>query len=76
MPKGDNLACHDIIMDAAREWYLRLEMSEGSDAVQKAFDIWLSENKKHRAAFDQVVDFWSRIETLPEVQALRDLDDH
>lgn len=72
MSEGEEVACHGVAMDAAREWYLRLETSEGDDAVQESFNQWLSENSEHQVAFDQVVDFWAQIETLPQVEVLHE----
>lgn len=64
----------DDLMDIARKWYLRLEEEASNEAVQDDFDIWINEDPAHREAFDTVVDFWSAIDEMPEIQAIRETD--
>jgi len=62
----------DDIMDVARKWYLKLEDKTYSDQDIDQFEEWINANPAHREAFNDVVDFWSHIDSMPEIQALRE----
>lgn len=59
-------------MDVARKWYLKLEDEAGNDQVFDQFEEWLGADPSHRDSFNAVVDFWSHIDNLPELQEVRE----
>ncbi|VAW05439.1 hypothetical protein MNBD_ALPHA01-1622 [hydrothermal vent metagenome] len=65
IPQGDDP------MDIARKWYLKLEEDAGDDRLREQFEQWIGQDPTHREAFNAVVDFWSHIEGLPEIQEMR-----
>ncbi|HEC00830.1 MAG TPA: FecR/PupR family sigma factor regulator, partial [Sphingomonadales bacterium] len=62
----------DDIMDVARKWYLKLEDKTDGDQDIDQFEEWVNANPAHRDAFNDVVDFWSHIDAMPEIQAMRE----
>ena len=72
MSKVLNILQSDGPMDAARKWYLLLEDKAGNDQILDQFEEWLATSQSHRDAFDSVVDFWSKIDSLPEIQKIRE----
>tara|TARA_R110002073_G_scaffold86115_14_gene204752 strand:+ start:8093 stop:9208 length:1116 start_codon:yes stop_codon:yes gene_type:complete len=64
----------DDPMDIARKWYLRLEDSSWDETVIDSLNKWLDQNEENRAAFEEVAIFWSEIDTMPEIMALRETE--
>jgi transmembrane sensor len=46
------------IQDQALAWFARLRDSRLGDAERNAFNVWLSANSEHRAAYDKVSQLW------------------
>ncbi len=71
MSKIFDISQGDDLMDIARKWYLRLEEDAGDDHLREQFEQWIGQDPAHREAFNAVVDFWSHIDGLPEIQEMR-----
>lgn len=61
----------DVLMDVARKWYLTLEENGADEQILSRFNDWAGEAPSHRRAFEAVIDFWSRIEMMPEIEKMR-----
>ena len=72
MRKVIKVSSDDDVMDVARKWYLKLEGEAGNDRTLQQFEEWLALDSVHRDAFDSVVDFWSHIDSMPEIQEMRE----
>src|SRR5690349_22365783 len=51
------------ISDAAAEWLIRLEGQTSPD-IWEAFEKWMDEDPKHRAAFIRLRVAWNRVDRL------------
>ncbi len=71
MSKIFDISQGDDPMDIARKWYLKLEEDAGDDHLREQFEQWIGQDPTHREAFNAVVDFWSHIDGLPEIQEMR-----
>jgi transmembrane sensor len=57
----------DIISDAAAEWLVRLEGHTSPD-IWEAFESWMDQDPRHRAAFIRLRVYWNRVDRLKNMR--------
>jgi len=63
-----------VAREAAAAWHDRLLGEKVSEETRQAFSRWLAESAEHRAAYEAVVQAWSRLQGLaqdPQILTLR-----
>lgn len=51
----------NTIQQQASHWVTRLNSSDCTDTERYAFDDWITDNEKHRTAYQQVLAFWQAL---------------
>lgn len=65
----------ETILEEAAIWQARLQHGETDIELQKAFNIWLAADARHRQAYEEMELLWGTLET-PVTQLMAEQSDH
>ena len=65
----------ETILEEAAIWQARLQHGETDIELQKAFNIWLAADARHRQAYEEMESLWGALET-PVTQLMAEQSDH